>query len=708
MTATLADIITKLEGAKKQGAGFQAKCPVHDDKQASLSLKLGNEGRPVLHCFAGCESRDVLAALGMTWADFFPPKEARPKSRRVAEYTYEGADGSPLYRKVRMEPKGFFVESFDGSTWKMGMGDAKPTLYRLPQLLKGIASGDIILLVEGEKDVATLEALGYTATTAGAVKSWRPEFAKILAGATVCLIPDNDEPGLRLMATVALDLLGVAESVYCKRLPNLRAKEDATDFASRFGLEALRDELNRDEGLFEIHSQADIEEHIWRDVTADAAPVTATVTVLPKNTYPLTSDVTDVTDVTVFSEPSTLDVDGGELLDRVREFLTRYVAFPSPEAADATALWAAHTWVAPRFYTSPRLAFLSAEKGSGKTRALECLANLCRKPRQTINTSVAALFRIIEKEAPTILLDEADTVFNDRNGDGKEDLRGILNSGYKKGSTVDRCEGRDQRVRSFKVFAPVALAGIGNLPDTIMSRSIVIRMKRRAPGETVAPYRERVAEQETAKLRVDLEAWTKKLRDVGEYEPALPEGVEDRNAECWEPLIALADKAGGEWPSRARQAALVLIGLAAAEDHLSIGLRLLTDIREVFDATGAERLATTEMLDHLHKMEESPWADFYGRPLDARNLGQKLRPYGVKTKALRTASGVIKGYARSDFEDPWSRYVPMVPKKPLQTLQTVTPQVTALTEAVTKPLQVAPEAVTTDEMETREDALLPL
>jgi hypothetical protein len=124
----------------------------------------------------------------------------------------------------------------------------------------------------------------------------------------------------------------------------------------------------------------------------------------------------------------------------VETFLARFVAFPSEHALIAATLWTAHTHALDAFETSPRLAFLSPEPGSGKTRALEILELLTVRPLLTVNVTPAYLFRKVSDEAgpPTILYDEIDTVFGPKAKDN-EDIRGMLNSGYRKGAVAGRC-----------------------------------------------------------------------------------------------------------------------------------------------------------------------------------------------------------------------------------------------------------------------------
>ncbi len=361
-------------------------------------------------------------------------------------------------------------------------------------------------------------------------------------------------------------------------------------------------------------------------------------------------------------DPTVPDTDdGAQLLDDARAFLARFVAFPSDDALTAATLWAAHTHALQAFECTPRIAFLSPEPGSGKTRALEILELLVLRPLLTVNVTPAYLFRKVADEAgpPTLLYDEIDTVFGPRAKDN-EDIRGMLNAGYRRGATAGRCvmRGKTVEVEELPAFAAVALAGLDDLPDTISSRTIVVRMRRRAPHEHVDSYRRRLHEAEGYELRDRLSAWAAShWHRLSDAWPELPEGIEDRNADVWEPLLAVADAAAGHWPDTARVAAVTLV-TAARDKEGGFGVRLLADLRDIFAAH--ERLTTEEILEALCALDESPWADIRGKALDARNLSRRLGKYDIKPKLLRIGERVARGYERSDLADAWSRYLPEI------------------------------------------------
>jgi uncharacterized protein DUF3631 len=369
-----------------------------------------------------------------------------------------------------------------------------------------------------------------------------------------------------------------------------------------------------------------------------------------------------------YPPPNDDDIAGAELLNAVAAFVGRFVAFPSNAALTAVTLWVAHTHLIDCFENTPRLALLSPEPGSGKTRSLEVLELLCPDPMHVLNASPAAIFRTIQRQRPTLLLDEVDTVFTRKGKDDEHaDLRGLLNSGYRAGATIPRCVGPRHDVELFPTFCAVALAGLGDLPDTLMTRSVVIRMRRRAPGETVEPFRRRLHRYDGEDLRDRLTDWTEQVRDkvTGDY-PDLPTGITDRPADVWEALISLADAADGEWPKRARAACVELVKAAQSTDSGSLGVRLLADLQTVFstsqDLLGtAPHLFTETILERLRAIDEAPWSDLKGKPLDSRGLANRLKGYGVKSKKVRVGKMTRQGYSAEDLHDPWRRYLPTDP-----------------------------------------------
>jgi hypothetical protein len=272
------------------------------------------------------------------------------------------------------------------------------------------------------------------------------------------------------------------------------------------------------------------------------------------------------------------------------------------------------------------LAIKSPVKRCGKSRLLDLLEALCHNPLLTVNISVAALVRSIGEDDPaTVLVDETDTVFGKRRGersDQAEDLRGILNDGHQRGRPYIRWDPAARQAERCPTFAMAALAGIGDLPDTIEDRAVVITMRRCAPGEQVAPLRRRDLPA-LVELRDRLHAFVR--GQVAKLETAMPTmPVEDRAADVWEPLVAIADLAGGGWPELARGACRRLTADAAEEADSSPGERLLRDLRAVFG--DAQALWTTTIIERLAELDEAPWADYYGQRVTDRAIAKLLRP----------------------------------------------------------------------------------
>ncbi|CAM5465842.1 DUF3631 domain-containing protein [Streptomyces abikoensis] len=372
--------------------------------------------------------------------------------------------------------------------------------------------------------------------------------------------------------------------------------------------------------------------------------------------------------------PETPAEDGAVLLDEVERFHRRFNVFPHEAAYVAVALWDAHAHLLDCFDSTPRIAFLSPEPGSGKSRALEVVETLVPRPMLAVNARAAALFRSVSDPAgrPTILYDEIDTVFGPKAGDNEE-LRGFLNAGHRRSGVTYRCigDGGNQTVQEFPSYSAVAVAGLGSLPDTILTRSVIIRMRRRARNEKVEPFRARVHEQQGNALRERLAAWAEAVRDrVAGAWPEMPDGVTDRPADVWEPLLAVADAVGGDWPERAREACVTLVKAAQVNDKGSLGVRLLTDLRD-YVMVGIDRLPTVAILDRLNALDDAPWADLNGRPLDARRLSRMLGEYAtadgqpIASRNIKTGGSVLKGFYAEDLWDAWARYCPPPPASPL-------------------------------------------
>ena len=364
---------------------------------------------------------------------------------------------------------------------------------------------------------------------------------------------------------------------------------------------------------------------------------------------------------------------GAELLDVTRTALTRYVSLPSNEAADAVVLWIAASHAQPAWAHAPRLVIRAPEKRCGKSRLLDVIEATCHNPFITVNSSPAAVYRSITEDPPTMLVDEADTIFGPK-ADGNEDLRGLLNAGHQRNRPAKRYDAASNRVESIPTFAMAALAGIGAMPDTIEDRAVIVRMRRRAPGETVAPFRHRRDRPALRAIAHQLNAWLRAdLAVLETAQPAMP--VEDRAADTWEPLVIVAEHAGQQWPERARAAVLALTADADENGEQSIRVRLLADCHTAFEHDTA--LPTSELLSRLKVDHEAPWLTYGPAGLTAAKLGSLLREYDIRSANIRFPDGTqAKGYQRTHFEDAWTRYCPGLHtgEKPSHPSQTSTPR----------------------------------
>lgn len=400
----------------------------------------------------------------------------------------------------------------------------------------------------------------------------------------------------------------------------------------------------------------------------------------------LRKPATDATDATGSqgkkAEPVGWGVLGG-LLDSVEATLSRYVAFPEEHHQVATALWVGHAHCVDAAESTPRLAALSPEPGSGKTRVLEVLELLTPGALHAVNISPAAMFRIIDKARPTLLLDEADSYLGPQTAKNHEDIRALVNAGHRRGAVIPRCVGETHDVQNFPAYAAVALAGLGDLPETILNRSIILPMRRRRHDEHIEPFRARDATPPAHALRDQLAGWAAtNIAQLREQRPTMPPGITDRPADVWEPLLAIADAAGGDWPDRSRAACTAIV-TASADRAISLGVRLLADTRIVFDNDDRETIPTKDLLRLLCDLEESPWSDLRGGPLTARYASKLLKAYGITPGLIRSPE-VVRGYRKADFRDAWERYLhppttppATSPTEPVASVACVTAQVIA-------------------------------
>ena len=362
-------------------------------------------------------------------------------------------------------------------------------------------------------------------------------------------------------------------------------------------------------------------------------------------------------------EPWPDPIDGMELLGGLMAAFRRYLVLPDG-AAEVLSLWTIHAHAFEAFQHTPRLDIRSPEKQCGKTIILDVLESLTPRSVRTENVTTAVLFRLVDAYKPTLLIDEVDSFLKNN-----EELRGALNAGHRRGGRVLRCDGDKNELRGFKTFAPVAMAGIGRLPGTLIDRSIPITMKRRRATEEIEFFRW----DRTDGLRVLARKAARWAKDntpkLSKADPDLPEWLLNRGADNWRPLLAIADIIGGEWPTLARRIAKEVI-----EEDSSHRTQLLFDIKGVFEDQAVDRITSADLCEVLGKMEDRPWPEWgrNGKPITPNALARQLSVFEIKPKTIRLdiGGGTAKGYLLEDFTDAFSRYRGSPTVTPSQTNET--------------------------------------
>jgi hypothetical protein len=348
--------------------------------------------------------------------------------------------------------------------------------------------------------------------------------------------------------------------------------------------------------------------------------------------------------------------DGKNALDKVEEFLRKVLILKSDHDYSALTLWIAYCYSITHFTFAPRLCFWSPEKRCGKSLALEVVGNLLPNPLMTSSISSASLYRILDKDkTKVILIDESDTVFG-RNGDKEkaEALRQLLNASFKVGQVVVRCEPPKFEPKEFAIFAPIALAGIGTtaIPETVADRAIMIEMRRMFPHEKILEFESDEVDEYFKPLKKGLEIFAKVHESkYAKMKPELPrESLNPRARDVWKPLYKVAACGGDAWVEKARAASIALSSGESDPEEASLSLRLISDIREIFQE---EFIPTKDLLERLRGIEEAPWA--YMERFNPSVLAHLLKNYGIRPRPF--SGGKIRGYFRKGFEDSWNRYL---------------------------------------------------
>ena len=356
-------------------------------------------------------------------------------------------------------------------------------------------------------------------------------------------------------------------------------------------------------------------------------------------------------------EPYSKPINPAQLLDDIFATALKFIVMSTAEAIVMT-LWIAFTWFIGVVQVAPLLLINAPEAACGKTQAFDFVARLSARAMTSANSSMAYLFRAIELWQPTILIDEADTFIRENH-----EMKGIINAGYLRASAfIGRVVGDNHEPKQFNVWGAKSLAGIAlerHLPESTMSRSHIINLRRKMDHETVTLIRHEPAstfDLLTSKLARFAEDYSEHVKSA---RPKLPSGLNDRSKDNWEPLLAIAGCAGSEWVERAIQAA-VEVSKASEAYHVSVGNELLASIQYVFYRKGIDKISTSQLIEELIRDDESLWGTFNrGRPITPRNIASQLEKYGIKSRTVRLSKqSTPKGYYAADFQDAFARYLP--------------------------------------------------
>ena len=356
-------------------------------------------------------------------------------------------------------------------------------------------------------------------------------------------------------------------------------------------------------------------------------------------------------------------VNGAQLLGDLSAAVKRFIICPE-ETAHAAALWIVMTWFMDVIQVAPLAVITAPEKRCGKSQLLFLLGRLVHRPLAASNITPAALFRAVDAWKPTLLVDEADAFMRDN-----EELRGLLNCGHTRDSAyIVRVVGDDHTPKRFNVWGAKALAGIGHLADTIMDRAITLELRRKLPNEDVRRLRHAepgLFDDLASKLARFADDNREALRCC---RPDLPAQLHDRAQDNWEPLLAIAELSGGQWPALARRAALALSG--STEDGGTVGHELLADIREVFDTKRVAKISTADLIAELCADDEKSWSTYNrGKAITPKQVAKRLKDYGISSKPIRTGYEVAKGFDRSQFDEAFTRYLSLPPAVAVTSLQ---------------------------------------
>lgn len=492
--------------------------------------------------------------------------------------------------------------------------------------------------------------------------------------AKVTVIADGDPPDspARKSLQTGLDALLLQEvDVHCTVVPpagldaNRILTESGVDALQAFIASATPAKLSDDGEIIRLSRMSALEyERVRKQAAEDLRIRVGTLDELVTKAREAAAaksddDWADIDSARPWADP----VDGAELLDDLEKTIGNYVVMTDQQRW-AVSLWVIFTHVFDAALNAPKLWIRSAEPRSGKTRLVSVLRHLVRGPLAAEGMTASVMVRLIERSRPTLLLDEIDNWV-------KEDpeLRKVINSGFDPEGcvwiNVPTKDGWDPK--PFSTWTPQALAGLGGLHPTNADRALRIELDRKPRKHQVARLR-RGDIGPLIDLRLKAARWAEDnidaLRDVV---PPVPEGLNDRAADAWALCFAIADHASEMWGKRARGAALAVSGDGFLDDE-SVGIQLLSDIREVWEKHAKPVIASQELVNHLLEREDRPWIELHqGRPITPPRLARLLKPFHISPGTIRIApgpGGTIKGYKQTQFDKVFERYLPPGPYSP--------------------------------------------
>jgi Protein of unknown function (DUF3631) len=632
--------------------------------------------------------------------------------RDLQSHIYRDKDGVVRFRKVRnapgREPRFWLERADERGGWVKGAKDVNTKIiYRINEVTKAITDGRVIACVEGEKDADNLWSLGIAATCnahgasePGKRPKWTKAHSEQLAGADLVVFNDNDAAGYEHADVTCKLSVGVATRV--RRLDlkphwsDIPKGGDISDWLAAGHTREDLDKLIADAPDYQLSAQAR-QESAGNETAGnggtidDAAELEKLARMTPLDYERARKDAGKRLGISRLSlldglvkakrtelgleggdglqghaiefpdpEPWPELVDGAALLDGLAKDIRKHVVM-SDAARDACVLWVVHSYLLDRLMITPRLGIHSPVKGCGKTTLLDVIGQLVFRPLPAANCSASSIFRVVEGFRPCLLIDEADSFLRDN-----EELRGVLNSGHRRGGAVLRNVGDDHEPRAFSTYSAVAIALIGQLPGTLADRSVTIDLTRRKPDEAIEPFRfDRV--EHLAELARKLMRWTADNAEaIAATEPQMPAGLYNRTADNWRPLLAIATAAGGDWLARGHKAALASAN--ADVDEMSRLELLLGDVRDVFDglisdvdgiSSAQERISSAHLIEKLCAIVPRPWGEYGKRkkPLTQNQLARLLKPLAIVPQKARIGTETPNGYYRHQFVEAWERFL---------------------------------------------------